>query len=258
MTLRRYDLKPSKEIPDSLKFEKPLMATLPQIVDLTGYCSPIQNQENIGSCTAHAMSGMLEYIELRDFRKGLTMQIEEFAGIGLQHPSRLFIYYNERLIEGNPNQDSGSSISDSIQSVVKYGFCNENIWVYDTCKIFNQPDHPAYEQAYKHRCKEYRQLSLYDVQPCLASGHPFIIGFQVYQSFESPYVSYSGVVPMPGFGERYLGGHAVLVVGYDDPKQQFICRNSWGTSWGMNGYFRLPYQYLADSKLASDFWTVLK
>lgn len=258
MIKRRYDLKPSTPIEWAQFYQAPRFMALPQVVDLTGHCSPIQDQGSLGSCTAHAMSGMLEYLELQDFRKGLTMQIEEFAGVGLQHPSRLFIYYNERLIEGHVNQDSGASISDSVRAVVQYGFCNENIWNYNINSVLQMPDKPAYGQAKLHRCTSYRQLSTGDMIACLASGQPFIIGFQVYSSFESPRTAATGIMPMPTWGDQHVGGHAVCVVGYDIPNQQFIVRNSWGTNWGMNGYFRMPFQFMGNPQFTSDYWTIIK
>ena len=91
---------------------------------------------------------------------------------------------------------------------------------------------------------------------CLAQGYPFVFGFTVYESFESQPVAQTGVVPMPASGEAVLGGHAVMAVGYDDSQQRFIVRNSWGNGWGMQGYFTIPYAYLLDSHLASDFWTI--
>ena len=91
---------------------------------------------------------------------------------------------------------------------------------------------------------------------CLASGYPFIFGFTVYESFESAQVAQTGHVPLPQEGEQVLGGHAVCAVGYDDANQWFIARNSWGTGWGMQGYFTLPYTYLTSRSLSSDFWTV--
>jgi len=98
--------------------------------------------------------------------------------------------------------------------------------------------------------------SLSQLKGCLASGYPFVFGFTVYDSFESQQVAQTGVVPMPAAGEGVLGGHAVLAVGYDDTQQRFIVRNSWGTGWGMQGYFTMPYAYLTEQNLSSDFWTV--
>ena len=91
---------------------------------------------------------------------------------------------------------------------------------------------------------------------CLASGYPFVFGFSVYASFESAAVATTGHAPMPKPKEALLGGHAVGAVGYDDAKQWFIARNSWGPKWGLAGYFTLPYEYLLDENLSDDFWTI--
>ena len=96
------------------------------------------------------------------------------------------------------------------------------------------------------------------MRSCLAAGFPFVFGFSVYESFESPEVAKTGVVPMPSGNEQLLGGHAVLCVGYDDASARFLVRNSWGTGWGMAGYFTIPYDYLADRDLSDDFWTLRK
>jgi C1A family cysteine protease len=113
-------------------------------------------------------------------------------------------------------------------------------------------------EAGKHTAASYQRLiqSLSQMQGCLASGYPFVFGFTVYESFESNVVARTGHAPMPGSSERVLGGHAVCAVGYDNDKRWFICRNSWGTGWGMRGYFTLPYDYLANSDLSADFWTI--
>jgi len=94
------------------------------------------------------------------------------------------------------------------------------------------------------------------LKACLAQGYPFVFGFTVYESFESSVVAKTGVAPMPGRNEQPLGGHAVLCVGYDDKTQKFLVENSWGTGWGMKGFFTLPYNYLTSPDLADDFWVV--
>ena len=94
------------------------------------------------------------------------------------------------------------------------------------------------------------------MRACLASGFPFVFGFAVYEGFESQQTAKTGVVEMPKAGERMLGGHAVLGVGYDDTARRFTVRNSWGPKWGQKGYFTIPYDYLADRNLSDDFWTI--
>jgi C1A family cysteine protease len=91
---------------------------------------------------------------------------------------------------------------------------------------------------------------------CLASGYPFVFGFTVYESFEGAVVRQTGHAPMPAPRERAIGGHAVMAVGYDDARQWFLVRNSWGPRWGMAGYFTLPYSYLIQAVLSKDFWTI--
>jgi C1A family cysteine protease len=173
-------------------------------------------------------------------------------------PSRLFIYYNERVVEHTVNSDSGASIRDGIKSVAKQGDCPETEWPYDITKFTQKPLPQCYHDALKYKAVQYQKLvqSANQMKGCLASGYPFVFGFTVYDSFESQPVAQTGVVPMPGSTERVLGGHCVVAVGYDDSQQRFIVRNSWGTSWGIQGYCTMPYAYLTDPDLASDFWTI--
>lgn len=92
---------------------------------------------------------------------------------------------------------------------------------------------------------------------CLNQGFSFVIGFLVYPSFESPMVAKTGMVPLPKPNEVSLGGHAITIVGYDDSKNSFYARNSWGLNWGLKGYFYIPYSYLSNPNLASDAWTIM-
>jgi C1A family cysteine protease len=125
-------------------------------------------------------------------------------------------------------------------------------------KFAQKPPAQAFSDALRHRTVSYQRLvnTLMQMKGCLAAGYPFVFGFSVYASFESPTVAQTGVVPMPQPNEQLLGGHAVLAVGYDDAQQRFTVRNSWGPTWGMAGYFTMPYAYLTDTNLADDFWTV--
>jgi len=223
-----------------------VMAKLPAACDLRQQCPPVYDQGQLGSCTANAIAGAIEFDQMK---QGLS---EIFA------PSRLFIYYNERVMEGTVNSDSGAQIRDGIKSVAKEGDCPEDEWPYDIAKFATKPPANCYKDAVAHRAILYQRLTqtLSQMKACLASGYPFVYGFSVYESFESQAVAQNGQVPMPAPGERMIGGHAVVAVGYDNPKQVFICRNSWGDQWGDKGYFYMPYAYLLDNNLSDDLWTI--
>jgi len=129
----------------------------------------------------------------------------------------------------------------------------------DLKEVEEKPPAPAYADGLKSRVNVYQRLTqnLNQLKGCLASGYPFVFGFTVYESFESPAVAKTGIVPMPDPNtEQAVGGHAVVAVGYDDTQQHFIVRNSWGTGWGMNGYCTMPYAYLTDHAYSDDFWTI--
>jgi C1A family cysteine protease len=173
-------------------------------------------------------------------------------------PSRLFIYYNERVLEGTVDEDSGAMIRDGIKSVAKQGAPHEALWPYTTGKFRTKPGKAAFADARKHPAVLYQRVSqdLQQMRGCLASGYPFVFGFSVYTSFESDAVAKSGHVPMPKKKEKQIGGHAMLAVGYEHAKKRFIVRNSWGGAWARAGYCTMPYDYLLDENLSDDFWTI--
>lgn len=221
-------------------------AVLPAKVDLRADCSPVENQGQLGSCTANALVGALEFLELKARQKFVDL-------------SRLFVYYNERVIEHSTKHDAGAMLRDGIKSLAKQGVCAELSWPYVIKKFALRPPAACYNQAKANTITSYHRLATTsEMRACLADGFPFVFGFTVYESFESAAVAKTGVLNMPKAKERAVGGHAVCAVGYDDTAQRFIVRNSWGADWGKRGYFTMPYAYLAERNLSDDFWTVRK
>ena len=217
---------------------------LPPAVDLRKDCSSIEDQEALGSCTANALAGNLEFL---DKRKDLT-----YVDV-----SRLFIYYNERLLRGTVDSDSGAMLRDGIKTLAKDGACTEETWPYAIERFTQKPSVICYQQARKHRIVTYHRLqTINEMLACLADGYPFVFGFAVYESFEDAQTARTGIVRMPDQSEQLLGGHAVAAVGYDQKDRRFIVRNSWGTKWGQKGYCTMPFSYL--ESLAMDFWTIRK
>jgi C1A family cysteine protease len=169
----------------------------------------------------------------------------------------LFIYYNERAIEHDISADNGAQLRDGIKTLARQGVCPEPQWPYDIRRFANKPTPACYRSARQHVISSYQRLATVDqMRACLADGYPFVFGFTVYESFESSTVAKTGVLNMPKPKEKVLGGHAVCAVGYDDGAKRFIVRNSWGTGWGMKGYFTMPYDYLGNRNLSDDFWTI--
>ena len=237
------------DIPDARDFmysaPQAVLAALPAKVDLRAQCPPVYDQGQLGSCTANAIGGAHAFAQLRQFKRDFM-------------PSRLFIYFNERVMERTVDTDSGAMIRDGMKSVAKVGVCPEALWPYDIARFRDKPTAKCYTEAEKNQAIVYRRAlqNLHQLQGALANGTPVVFGFSVYETFEGPDVARTGVVPMPGRNEQLLGGHAVLAVGYDDTSQRFIVRNSWGTGWGQQGYFTMPYAYLTNPQLAQDFWTL--
>jgi C1A family cysteine protease len=246
--VKRYGWIP--DLPDHRDkiYQAPLAALgpLPVRVDLRRSCPPVYDQGSLGSCTANAIAGALEFDQMKQLAADVFV------------PSRLFIYYHERVMEGTVDEDSGAMLRDGIKTVNKDGAPHEMLWPYLISRFRAKPSPPAYSDASKHRALLYQRLVRAGDQfrGCLASGYPFVFGFAVYESFESPEVAEDGHAPMPEPTEIQLGGHAVLCVGYDDLQRRFIVRNSWGSQWGMDGYFTLPYDYLLDANLSDDFWKI--
>ncbi|HTN54431.1 MAG TPA: C1 family peptidase [Anaeromyxobacter sp.] len=254
---RRYQVKRYGWIPDLPDHRDALYAAplprrgLPVRVDLRRLMPPVYDQGQLGSCTANAIGAAVQFARAQEKKPDFI-------------PSRLFIYYGERVIEGTVDQDSGAQIRDGMKVVAKLGACPESAtgkpydWPYDIARFAVAPPKPCHVFALKNQVILYKRVprAVAQMKGCLAEGFPWVLGFTVYEGFESPEVAKTGVLQMPGRNEKVLGGHAVLAVGYDDRQQRFIVRNSWGRGWGLRGYFTMPYAYLLDEHLSDDFWTV--
>jgi C1A family cysteine protease len=205
----------------------------------------VYDQGQLGSCVANAIAAIFEFDVMKEGKRVST-------------PSRLFIYYNSRMIGGTVDTDSGAMIRDGIKSVAHEGDPPETEWPYDIAKFAVKPPSRVYADARRYKAVQYQRLvqNLTQMKGCLASGHPFVFGFTVYESFEGEEVAKTGQVPMPDMNEPAIGGHAAVAVGYDDSQQRFIVRNSWGINWGIAGYFTMPYAYLTQASLSGEFWTI--
>lgn len=250
----------SAEISEVLEKSKPLKAAakkLPVAVDLRQWFSPIEDQGDLGSCTANAGIGLLEYYERRAFGRHLDA-------------SRLFLYKVTRNLMGETG-DTGAYLRDTMKAMVLFGVPPEQYWQYDIPRFDEDPPAFCYAFAENYKTIKYYRIDppgmnttaiLSTIRQKLAAGLPQMFGFTVYSSIP-PSGDGRGEIPYPQRGERVLGGHAIVAVGYDDNKiigadqGALMIRNSWGTEWGMGGYGWLPYKYV-EMGLAVDFWALVK
>lgn len=218
--------------------------TGPPAVDLRAKMPKIFDQSQLSSCTSNASTAVVEYAERKEGDKDWDRL------------SRLEVYYYSRLLEGTVDQDAGAEIRDSFKVLAQRGAARERFWPYDISKFADEPPASLYRSDRYHRVLEYRAVasSAADMGACLASGFPYAFGFDVYESFES--LSPGHAVYNPGPDEEYLGGHAVVCVGYIPTLSRWIVRNSWGEDWGDEGHFYVPLNWMARN--ASDAWTVTK
>jgi len=206
---------------------------------------PIYDQGPIGSCTANSGCSCYMYECMEKYL--------EF------NPSRLFLYYNTRLIEGTTEEDSGAYIRDTFKSMNKHGVCSEKMWQYDVNRFTQKPNDAAYTDALTHKAIQYARVpqDKFAIQRTLLTGAAISFGFYVYESFmKGNWHRISGKMPIPKSTEKLLGGHAVTIVGYDNRKRSFLIQNSWGEGWGIKGKFWMPYAYLLDPSRADDFWCI--
>ncbi len=205
----------------------------------------IYNQFDLGSCTANSLAWAFRYKQKN-----------------IIEPSRLFIYYNERYLDylegdNDVKEDDGSTLQQGINTLKKYGVCDEKYCPYIINNFAVKPSKESYVNAELNQIIDYGivKQDLFSMKKCLAEGNPFVFGIYVFDSFEN--VSTDGIVPDPDINnENILGGHAIIAVGYDDNSKMFKFANSYGRNWGKNGYGYISYDYLTNKDLTDDLWTI--
>lgn len=225
-------------------FNTGLKANLPASVDLrtTGKVSPIYDQGQLGACTAFAMG------------KGLRETLTNLNGGTAKPLSALYLYYKERERMGTINEDSGSLMIDGMEVLKANGDCLDSTLPYEVAKFREAPSAQADTEAADHKITSFSLLTgLDELKGQLAKGNPAVFGYVVYKSFMTPAVATTGKMPMPVPNEQVLGGHAIMIVGYDDAQQVLIIKNSWGKGWGDKGYFYMPYAYVTPERVDEIF-----
>jgi hypothetical protein len=218
--------------------------------DMRPDCPAVYNQLDLGSCVAQAAGFLVHY---------------SYGEVGkIFKPATLKLYGDIRIAQGTFAFDSGGTLRGGAKALNRDGVCRESLHPYVVSNFRKRPSAAAIKESLAHRVNRYayaRVDGLDALRNTLADDNPIMFGFSVYDSFDQ--VGRDGLVPMPKAGERVNGGHAVALVGFDDSKRigskrgAFIVRNSWGPRWGDKGYCYMPYDFVLDPKISSDFWTVL-
>ena len=209
---------------------------------------PIFDQGNIGSCVSNSACSCFRY-EVAQITDNFDFE-----------PSRLFEYYNARLLQGWQNEDSGAYIRDGFKALNKYGLAHEDLWPYqDTLSaLVKKPTENVYQDGLKNLAIKYATVpqNIQAIKETLISGAAISFGFNVYSSFWGSWSNTTGIMPIPKRGEYFEGGHAITAIGFDDSIQCFLIQNSWGTSWGKDGYFWMPYSFVINQNECDDFWCI--
>lgn len=211
--------------------------------DLRAAMPPVYDQGALGSCTGQGCAAILDYAHSR-------------TGAAFFAPSRLFIYFGARKIEGTVDEDSGAQIRDVITVALQLGAPREATWPYKPSKFRTAPTAAAFAEALRYQALHaYKCQSLTDVRRALSMGLPVAFGVPVYPAIQD--LSWNNyTLPMPGKYERSIGGHCMTVVGHDDARRVLIIRNSWGDKWGRAGHCLMPYDYWLKFTAQTDAWVI--
>jgi C1A family cysteine protease len=211
-----------------------------RLVDLREWASPVEEQRQLGSCTAQAVVGAYELL--------LNMHYPDHA-VDL---SRLFLYYNARMISGDIEEDIGAYVSTAIEAVKTYGLCKEELWPYDADRFKVKPNWRCYHDARKRTVSNVQEITSHDqIIHMLDQKHPVVVGVAVYSGFDRV-ENNATILSMPQRSEEPIGSHAMCIVGYDNEQELFLLRNSFGDDWAEGGYFWVPYAYSDEN--FSDMW----
>ena len=216
------------------------------------FLGPVKNQGNEGCCTGFGNAGMREFLYRKyyEFEKDKTVDPSKFVA------SAQFAYWNARAAEGTTKQDSGAGVRDAVKGINQFGVCLESDLPYRDGSFYVTPTPQQFAAALKYKAGAYHAVpsDVETMKSVLASGYVFTQGIDVYESFEDDYTARCGIMLLPNTQfEQYMGGHCTLVYDFDDKNEWFICRNSWGTNWGSDGDFFMPYK-LVTMGLAHDMW----
>jgi C1A family cysteine protease len=236
-----FNIKPSLPDDRDYIYKSDSTEVLREVVDLREWDTIVESQYDLGSCASNALTNAYELCVRRMYPEYFT------------HLSRLFIYYNTRVEYGDVQSDQGMFLRDGLKSLAKFGVCSEQLWPYDVRNFNYMPPEECYKDAEKRKILTYQKLiSVYYITEILNHNKPVVFGMQIYESFMDLNERIS-TVNFPGRKERSLGGHAMCMVGYDSKQRLFLAKNSFGSSWGDQGYCWIPFDYIRQE--GYDIWT---
>ena len=248
-----------RDIPDHRDYTKrygghEIPSTDEPVIDLRKYVGHVYKQGKLSSCTSNVVCAGFSIVVNKEAEKNNQTYYDSDY-------SRLFLYYVARLDDESTDKNVGVGLRSTLQAIYKYGVCEESLWPYDITKYAVEPPLKCYENALLHRLTKYERLEqdIMQFRACLKAGFPFAFGFERYPSFRIPEKFDKGKMPKPTEEEidaMIYGLHAVLAVGYDDRTKCITVLNSWGRSFGDDGYFYMPYDYISDPDRALNFWKI--